>query len=347
MNGARHAFPPERRRGSRLVGGILGIVTAVSLVGLAAPSYADDDYPYRGLGQCPLVPLPPHASQPGKPGHHSKPKPKPHGTGPGSTATPGAPTATQPPRACAKHIWYYNGTYGDPWGFALRNCTSFVAWRLRTTNGLTDFTNNMDGGTFGNADQWDDNAEALGYLVDDVPAVGAVAQTDNGRVGHVAWVSGVGDGTVTVEEYNYDVPGGYDVRTVPTTDFRYLHLADVSPDPSLGSTRTAVTTAAAGGGTWTARTTPQGDLTVRPSAGHSLRLGTRGSWSALACSVGGRGHPRPDLDRGCVDRRSRPHRSHPRRLGPLDATAPRARRPAGRPRRPRHSRSTDRAGSAC
>ena len=277
-------FPPERRRGSRLIGGILGIATAVSLVGLAAPSHADDDYPYRGLGQCPLVPLPPHTTQPGKPGHHSKPKPKPkpHGSGPGSTATPGAPPATQPPRACAKHIWFYNGTYGDPWGFALRNCTSFVAWRLRTTNGLSDFTNNLAGGTFGNADQWDDNAEALGYLVDDVPAVGAVAQTDDGRVGHVAWVSGVGDGTVTVEEYNYYVPGGYDVRTAPTSDFRYLHLADVAPDPSLGSTRTAVTTAAAGGGTWTARTTTQGDLTVRPSAGHAVRLGTRGSWSALA-----------------------------------------------------------------
>ncbi len=60
-------FPP-RRRGSRLIGGILGMATAVSLVGLAAPSYADDDYPYRGLGQCPLVPLPPHAhTKPGKP----------------------------------------------------------------------------------------------------------------------------------------------------------------------------------------------------------------------------------------------------------------------------------------
>ncbi len=157
-----------------------------------------------------------------------------------------------------------------------------MAWRLRNTNGLTDFSNNVDGGAFGNADQWDDNAQALGYLVDDIPAVGAVAQTDTGRVGHVAWVSAVGAGTVTVEEYNYYVPGGYDTRTVPTSDFRYLHLADVSPDPSLGSTRAAATTAAAGGGTWTARTTPQGDLTLRPASGRAVHLGTRGVWSTHA-----------------------------------------------------------------
>ncbi len=283
-------FPPERRRGSRLVGGILALATSVSLVGLAAPSHADDDYPYAGLGQCPLVPLPPHSTQT-KPGHHKPGDNKPGDNKPGNAGphkpggtAPSGPTAppSNPPRVCAKHIWFYNGTYGDPWGFALRNCTSFVAWRLRTTNGMTDFTNHLAGGSFGNAEQWDDNALALGYLVDDQPAVGAVAQTDSGRVGHVAWVSAVGEGTVTVEEYNYLVAGGYDVRTVPTSDFRYLHLDDVSPDPSLGSTRAGATTAAAGGGVWTARTTAAGDLTVRPVSGHVVRLGDRGEWSTHA-----------------------------------------------------------------
>ena len=275
------------RRAHRFIGGTLGVLVAVSLVGVAAPSHADDDYPYRGLGQCPLVPLPPHPPKtpgkpggPAKPGGHTKPGHGPH-------QKPGTPTKPPPPRECAKHIWYYNGTYGDPWGFALRNCTSFVAWRLREANGFADFSNHLDGGAFGNAEQWDDNAEALGYLVDDVPAVGAVAQTDAGRVGHVAWVSAVGDGTVTVEEYNYYVAGGYDVRTVPTSDFRYLHLADLSPDPSLGSTRAAATTAAPGGGTWTARTTAHGDLSVTATSGHAVRLGKRGVWSSQAApSVG-------------------------------------------------------------
>ena len=301
-------FPRERRHGRRLVGGILGIATAVSLVGLAAPSHAADDYPYRGLGQCPLVPLPPHPkptatsdkpggpgkpATPGHPGHPTHPTHPTHPGHPGGPTTPGhpghpggttgptGPATPPPPRTCAKHIWYYNGTYGDPWGFALRNCTSFVAWRLRETNGLADFSNHDAGGTFGNAEHWDDDARALGYLVDDIPAVGAVAQTDTGRIGHVAWVEAVGDGTVTVEEYNYDVAGGYDVRTVPTSAFTYLHLADLAPAPTLGSARALATATDATGGVWTARTT-QGDLRVAGPTGRVAHLGVGGSWSAYA-----------------------------------------------------------------
>jgi surface antigen len=186
---------------------------------------------------------------------------------------------------CAKNIWYYNGSYGDPWGFALRNCTSFVAWRLRETNGLADFSNTMDGGSWGNAQNWNENARALGYVVDGIPAVGAVAQTDAGSKGHVAWVEAVGDGTVTVEEYNYAVAGGYDVRTVPTSDFRYLHLDDVSPDPALGSTRPAATTVDPRGDLWSARTGADGTLTVQGPAGPPRRLGAPGSFSPTAAPV--------------------------------------------------------------
>ncbi len=277
---------------------MLSVATTLSLVGLAAPSHATgDDYPYRGLGQCPLVPLPPKKPapptspggpgkpggpvRPGGPGHPSTPG-HPHG-GPRQPGQPGADVQKPPaPRECAKHIWFYNGSYGDPWGFALRNCTSFVAWRLRMTNGLADFENHFGGVHWGNADHWNDAASSLGYLVDDVPAVGAVAQTDDGRVGHVAWVSAVGDGTVTIEEYNLAVAGGYDVRTVPTSSFRYLHLADTAPAPYLGSTRAAVATADAHGGTWSAHTTHRGDLLVHRPSGRNVRLGGHGSWSSKA-----------------------------------------------------------------
>jgi surface antigen len=183
---------------------------------------------------------------------------------------------------CAKHIWFYNGSYGDPWGFALRNCTSFVAWRLRTTNGLSGFENHFGGVHWGNAGHWDEAAASLGYLVDDVPAVGAVAQTDAGRVGHVAWVSAVGDGTVTVEEYNMAVAGGYDVRTVPTSSFRYLHLEDTAPAPYLGSSRAGVATNDAHGGTWSAHTTPGGHLVVRRPSGRTTHLTTPAGWSSAA-----------------------------------------------------------------
>lgn len=279
-------LPPGSRHGRRLVGGLLSAVV-VSLVCLVpVSSYAaGDDYPYAGLGKCPLVPLPPKPPaaphKPGQPGsgpaHPGKP-----GQSQPATNKPGTPATPPPPRKCAKHIWFYNGSYGDPWGFALRNCTSFVAWRLRMTNGVADFDNYFGGVHWGNAQHWDKAASDLGYLVDDVPAVGAVAQTDNGSKGHVAWVEAVGDGTVTVEEYNYGVAGGYDVRTVPTSDFRYLHVADLSPAPGLGSTRSGVATVDAHGGTWSARVTADGRLVVRRPSGRTTQLTSAAGWSTHA-----------------------------------------------------------------
>ena len=302
--------PRGGRQGRRIIGGMVLAGLAVSLVGLVpTPSYAEgDDYPYAGLGQCPLVPLPPkphttpeHPAGPGKPGGPVKPggpgKPAggpghagtpPHqpgtqpGSQPGASTPPTKPDTPPPPRECAKHIWFYNGSYGDPWGFALRNCTSFVAWRLRTTNGLGAFENHFGGVHWGNASDWDEAATELGYLADDVPAVGAVAQTDDGRRGHVAWVSAVGDGTVTVEEYNYAVAGGYDVRTVPTSAFRYLHLADLAPAPYLGSTRAGVATTDAHSGSWSAHTTAAGRLVVRRPSGRTSVLHSPGGWSGRA-----------------------------------------------------------------
>jgi surface antigen len=280
-------LPPGSRRGRLLVGGLLGAVV-VSLVCLVpVSSYADNDYPYAGLGKCPLVPLPPKPPGtqdgpakphgPAKPGQNKPGQNKPGQNKPGQDK-PGKPT----PRQCAKHIWFYDGSYGDPWGFALRNCTSFVAWRLRMTNGLADFDNYFGGVHWGNAQHWDKAAADLGYLVDDVPAVGAVAQTDHGAKGHVAWVESVGDGTVTVEEYNYEVAGGYDVRTVPTSSFTYLHLHDLAVAPDLGSSRAGVATTDAHGGSWSAHTTAGGSLVVRRPSGRSTRVGAAGSWSADA-----------------------------------------------------------------
>ena len=108
----------------------------------------------------------------------------------------------------------------DPWGFAARNCVSFVAYMVNqagaTFHGVK-FTNDWDNGApgldhWGNAYQWDDYAKSIGYAVDNTPAVGAVAQWNENEstqgvtafgTGHVAYVTAVaGDGTVTVEDYN-------------------------------------------------------------------------------------------------------------------------------------------------
>jgi surface antigen len=282
---------------------LLAAASTCIAVGAATPSFADgDDYPWAGLGQCPLKPLPPPPPAPdpaataGKPDKPDKPGKPAEAGKPGQPSTPahGAPAstpaqpeaATQPaadvPRECARYVWYINGSYADPWGFALRNCTSFVAWRLRETNGVSGFSNHMDGGHWGNAADWDENARALGYLVDDVPAIGAVAQTDEGRVGHVAWVSAVDGDTVTIEEYNHAGPGIYSTRTVPVSDFRYIHVADVAPAPSRGSSRVSAAAADEAGRSWSFQVERSGNLVRRETGARARVLGARGAWSTLA-----------------------------------------------------------------
>src|SRR4051812_48777983 len=71
----------------------------------------------------------------------------------------------------------------DPWGFYTRECTSFIAFRMRQHG--VNFTNNMAGGHWGDATHWASNARALGYRVDSTPRVGAIAWWS---VGHVAYV---------------------------------------------------------------------------------------------------------------------------------------------------------------
>ena len=179
-------------------------------------------------------------------------------------------------------MWSINGSIGDSWGFVLRNCTSFVSWRLQERNGLTASTTTSAASTGATRANWDDVARRLGYRVDSVPAIGAVAQSDAGRVGHVAWVSGIGPGTVTIEEYNHATPGGYGTRTVPVGDFRYLHLDDVAPSPLLGSDRPIVSVHDGLGESSTARVDDRGTLWLaRP--GRPLRVaGPRRVFSPLA-----------------------------------------------------------------
>ncbi len=128
---------------------------------------------------------------------------------------------------CGDGIWCINGRWYSDWGFAYRNCTDFVTWRMRNTNGV-DFFNSMRGGRWGNANTWDDNARSLGYAVNSTPAAGAIAQTDAGLYGHVAWVRSVnGNGTVNIEEYNYGTNGLYRARTVAAGSFKYIHVRDL------------------------------------------------------------------------------------------------------------------------
>jgi len=125
-----------------------------------------------------------------------------------------------------KDVNKYGSSAADPWNYYYRQCTSFVAWRLNQVNGIA-FHNRYMGINFGNANSWDDAAIAKGITVNNIPAVGAVAQTDAGPYGHVAWVSAVNDDEVTIEEYNYSVKGAYNTRTVKKSAFVYIHFKDL------------------------------------------------------------------------------------------------------------------------
>ncbi|QIK63030.1 CHAP domain-containing protein [Leucobacter viscericola] len=131
---------------------------------------------------------------------------------------------------------YPNGAYiWDEWNFAYRQCTSFVAWRLNSANGVP-FSNQYLGLTrWGDAGQWADSARAVGVRVDSTPEVGAVAWSGPwykgaSEFGHVAWVAQVLDsGQIVIEEYNNGWAGAYGTRTIWPGDFQgYIHIKDLA-----------------------------------------------------------------------------------------------------------------------
>lgn len=110
----------------------------------------------------------------------------------------------------------------DHWREYNRECTSFVAWALATRNGF-----NMP--FYDNANKWGARAAALGYAVNQTPAPGAVAWSNAGAFGHVAYVESVSGASVRIEEYNHYGNGTYDSRTVPASYFTgYIHFRDES-----------------------------------------------------------------------------------------------------------------------
>jgi surface antigen len=106
----------------------------------------------------------------------------------------------------------------SPLNYYYRECVDFVAWRLNRDAGYYAppfkwvWSNLTPLG--GNGGQWMYNWQAKGWPVSKTPVVGAVAYTGGN---HIAYVKSVnGDGTVTIEEYNY-IPGLYGQRTLPAS----------------------------------------------------------------------------------------------------------------------------------
>lgn len=133
-------------------------------------------------------------------------------------------------------IHWKRGYGADTWGMYKRQCTSFVAHRLHSTNGFS-----LPRG-YGNAISWGDTARKQGYRVDMNPSVGSVAWFGNGingagYYGHVAWVSEVNADMVTIEEYNYDYgqgPEKYYKRSFHKNLVSgYIHFKDINDSSNL------------------------------------------------------------------------------------------------------------------
>lgn len=91
-------------------------------------------------------------------------------------------------------------------------CTAFVKDSLPwVPNGL------------GNANTWASRAPSFGLRVSSTPAVGTVAQTSSGSLGHVAVVTGVSGSSVTVIEQNFKGRYIVSTRTVPASSFVYIY----------------------------------------------------------------------------------------------------------------------------
>lgn len=107
--------------------------------------------------------------------------------------------------------------------YAYGNCT-WYAYNRRAQIGRPVPSN------LGNANTWDDRAAAAVYLVNRIPAVGAVIQTDAGRYGHVGVVESINaDGSIVISEMNYHGGPGTGFGKVSTRtitnpgDYKYIH----------------------------------------------------------------------------------------------------------------------------
>ena len=121
----------------------------------------------------------------------------------------------------------------DMFGEESRECVSYVAMALYQYYG---YALPWYGG---NASDWKADAEAHGVKVDDNPTVNSVAWQDGAAdhgLGHVALVVGVGNGVVTVEQYNFLGDGTYTWGVMATAAFQaFIHFvpapATTAPAP--------------------------------------------------------------------------------------------------------------------
>lgn len=126
-------------------------------------------------------------------------------------------------KTCSAHYGYKDGvTYheSDPWKYDVRNCTSYVAWRVNDMYQI-----NLRG--WGDAKNWSAMAQKQGFVVNNSPKTGDIAVWNSGRYGHVAFVTSVNlDGSVNVEQYNKGGNGEFSRQSRVRAN-SYIHVAPI------------------------------------------------------------------------------------------------------------------------
>lgn len=113
------------------------------------------------------------------------------------------------------------------YGYSYRNCTDYVAWKLRSLGVPDSRTRGL-----GNADTWLANATARGLEVSERPSVGTVAVSTN----HVAYVEAVDGNQITVSEYNYATKGSFSKRTGALRFKGYINFGASGSSAVFGET---------------------------------------------------------------------------------------------------------------
>jgi surface antigen len=108
----------------------------------------------------------------------------------------------------------------SPLGYYYRECVDFVAWRLNRDAGSTgspwSYTWSSLTPSGGNASNWANAWADHGWATGAAPVVGAVAWFN---YNHVAYVQSVNsDGSVVLEEYNWNSSHAYHTRTVSPSE---------------------------------------------------------------------------------------------------------------------------------
>jgi surface antigen len=127
--------------------------------------------------------------------------------------------SSSPNAESAEEQGFYMGGLVPGDTYAWGNCTYWAfAQRLWANKPIPT--------TWGNANTWDDEAILNGYKVDHIPQVSAIMQTDDGDMGHVAYVTDVNNetGQWKISEMNAPHLNVVDTRTFAASSAVYYNF---------------------------------------------------------------------------------------------------------------------------